>query len=448
MPSRRRTAGCSPQERPRRDDHGPRGDRVVEGGRIGEPPSLPLHDALAGLGLRLARFKTGTPPRLLRTSIDPDRFEPQPGDPEPEPLSFLHLYEERFRPPLPQLTTWLARTTPRVHEIVRRNLDRSPLYGGRIRALGPRYCPSFEDKVVKFPDRDQHLLHLEPMGLDHPWVYLNGFSTSMPEEIQEEMVRAIPGLEDVVIARYGYAVEYDYVPPTQLRRSLETRAVAGLFLAGQICGTTGYEEAAALGLIAGINAVHSVLGRDPFVPDRFSSYLGVLVDDLTTRGVLEPYRMFTSRAELRLSLAPDTADRRLTPVGERLGVVPADRAARSRQRWERIEEALRAVEREGELRASRPASPADRIRRGEDPGQVLRQALGDEALPGARDRETLVNLVRYRGYLEREQREAERLRRAEPVRRRTAARKSVLRAVRSQSSPRRSGRANRIGRAG
>ncbi len=393
-----------------------RGEQVIEGGRIGEPPSLALHDALAALGLRVERFKTGTPPRLLRESIDPARFEPQPGDPEPEPLSFLHLYEGRFEPRLPQLTTWLARTNPRVHEIVRRNLDRSPLYGGKIRALGPRYCPSFEDKVVKFPDREQHLLHLEPMGIDHPWVYLNGFSTSMPEEIQEEMVRAIPGLEDVTIARYGYAVEYDYVPPTQLRRNLEVRALPGLFLAGQICGTTGYEEAAALGLVAGINAARSALGKDPFVPDRFSSYLGVLVDDLTTRGVLEPYRMFTSRAELRLSLSPDTADRRLTPLAERLGVVPPHRAARARERWERIEVALRAIERDGELRASRPTTPADRIRRGEDPEEVLAEALPDGPALGPRDRDTLVNLVRYRGYLERERREAEKLRRAESIR--------------------------------
>ncbi len=393
-----------------------RGDEVVEGGRIGEPPSVLLHEAFVSLGIRLERFKTGTPPRLLRDSIEPERFEPQPGDPVPEPLSFVHLGPDRFEPRLPQLTTWLARTTPRVHEIVRKNLSRSALYGGRIRSRGPRYCPSFEDKVVKFPDRDQHLLHLEPMGIDHPWVYLNGFSNSMPAEIQEEMVRAIPGLEDVTIARYGYAVEYDYAPPTQLRPSLETTVLPGLFLAGQVCGTTGYEEAAALGLVAGINAVRSALGLHPFVPDRFSSYLGVLVDDLTTRGVLEPYRMFTSRAELRLSLAPDTADRRLTPLGERLGVVPRDRAARARARWERIEAALRAIEREGDLGASRPASPADRIRRGEDPEAVLREALAGLPGLGPRDRETLVNLVRYRGYLEREQREADRLRRAEAVR--------------------------------
>ncbi len=393
-----------------------RGEEVLEGGRIGEPPSLPLHEALAGLGLHLGRFKTGTPPRLLRDSIDPARFEPQPGDPEPEPLSFLHLYRDRFEPRLPQLTTWLARTTPRVHEIVRRNLDRSPLYGGKIRALGPRYCPSFEDKVVKFPDRDQHLLHLEPMGLDHPWVYLNGFSTSMPEEVQEEMVRAIPGLEDVTIARYGYAVEYDYVPPTQLLRNLETRVLRGLFLAGQVCGTTGYEEAAALGLVAGINAVRSALGQEPFVPDRFSSYLGVLVDDLATRGVLEPYRMFTSRAELRLSLAPDTADRRLTPVAEALGLVDPDRARRAADRWQRIEAALQAIERDGELRASRPTTPADRIRRGEDAEKVLAESLPEGPVLGPRDRETLVHLVRYRGYLERELREAEKLRRAESIR--------------------------------
>ncbi len=392
-----------------------RGEDETPGGRVGEAPADALSADLARAGLRLDRFKTGTPPRLDRKSLDYARFTVQPGDDPPEPFSFASLAERRFTPRLPQRPTHITFSNPRVHEIVRANLGRSPLYTGRIRARGPRYCPSFEDKVVKFADRDRHLLHLEPMGLDHPWVYVNGLSTSLPADIQEEMVHAIEGLGTARVARHGYAVEYDYVPPTQLWPTLETRAVRGLFLAGQICGTTGYEEAAALGLVAGANAALAALGRDPWIPDRLTSYIGVMVDDLTTRGVLEPYRMFTSRAEVRLSLAADNADRRLTPVGQRLGLVGGDRAARARERWRRIEAGAAALEGDWDLDAPHPATPADRIRRGEDPGALLDDHLPADLALGERDRETLVALVRYRGYLAREERDIERLRQAERV---------------------------------
>ncbi len=392
------------------------GEAVTPGGRTGEAPSNALSAALEALGLRLERFKTGTPPRLWRRSIDPARFEEQPGDERPVPFSFLNLGDGTFSPELPQLTTWLAYSNERVHALVRAGLGRSPLYTGKIRARGPRYCPSFEDKVVRFADRERHLLHLEPMGIDHPWVYVNGLSTSLPPEIQAELVASIEGLEQAEVARWGYAVEYDFAPPTQLLPNLRVRSVPGLYLAGQICGTTGYEEAAGLGLVAGANAGLDALGRDPWVPDRLESYLGVMVDDLTTVGVLEPYRMFTSRAELRLSLSADSADRRLTPVGEHLGLVPAGRAARSRARWERIERAQRALDGAGDLRGARRQMPADRIRRGDPPEEVLAEHLGPEMQLSEHDTETLAGLLRYRGYLDRERREAERLADAERVR--------------------------------
>jgi tRNA uridine 5-carboxymethylaminomethyl modification enzyme len=393
-----------------------RGAEESSGGRVGEPPALGLSRSLRDLGVRLDRFKTGTPPRIVRSSLDFDRFQKQPGDVVPEPMSFAHLRDGTFEPPLAQTLTWIAHSGPRAHRVVRENLHRSPLYAGRIASRGPRYCPSFEDKVVKFPDRDRHLLHLEPMGLEHPWVYLNGLSTSLPPEAQAELVHAVDGLERAEIAQWGYAVEYDFAPPTQLAGSLELRQIPGLFLAGQICGTTGYEEAAGLGLVAGVNAARRAAGLESWVPDRFQSYLGVMVDDLTTRGVLEPYRMFTSRAELRLSLAPDTADRRLEELGRRLGVVPPERVERTRRRWERLEQAWAALEPRGELSAPRPVHPADRIRKGEDPDAVLAEAWPEALDWPDYDRRTLVARMRYRGYLEIERREAAKLERAERIR--------------------------------
>ncbi len=393
-----------------------RGLEVEAGGRAGEPPAERLSDSLSALGLRLERFKTGTPPRIAASSADFSLCEAQPGDQTPEPLAFCHMGRRGFRPRLPQLVTYLTTTNPQTHDLVRAHLGQSPLYTGMIPSKGPRYCPSFEDKVVRFADRDRHLLHLEPMGLSHPWIYINGLSTSLPPTAQAEVVRSIRGLENARIERFGYAVEYDFAPPTQLAPTLELRRCRGLFLAGQICGTTGYEEAAALGLVAGCNAARQVLGREMWRPDRLTSYIGVMVDDLTTAGVIEPYRMFTSRAEMRLSLASDTADRRLTPLAEKLGLVSKQRARRARERWESIEECCALLERVEDTRPVRPPTPADRLRKGEDAAGILHEEFaGKSCVPGHFEASTAVSLLRYRGYLQREEGEAKRLRKAEAV---------------------------------
>jgi tRNA uridine 5-carboxymethylaminomethyl modification enzyme len=301
------------------------GLRRESGGRAGEAASIDLSIALRDLGLSLGRLKTGTSPRLRRSSIDFDRLEAQAGDGVPWPFHW-----QTTTLPLPQVACHATYTTPATHRIILDNRDRSPLYSGVIQAAGVRYCPSIEDKVIRFADRDRHQVMLEPDGLATEEVYANGISTSLPLDVQEAFVRSIPGLEGAEIMRAGYAIEYDFVHPTQLHPTLEVRAAPGLYLAGQINGTTGYEEAAALGLWAGINAACAVLGRPPFVPDRSEAYMAVLVDDLVTRGTLEPYRMFTSRAEYRLLLREDNAELRLAGHGHELGLV-------SRERFESIE---------------------------------------------------------------------------------------------------------------